>query len=382
MVSQFDIEKMQRVEVRVFLNLMGVVYKRHPKTAGAIRDLALKYTERYPEKAVEMFGAVKYGNKNASIVDSPKSKDVDDIVTSVVNILSKEHGASLHSIKKDVVSFAKEVAKEVAIQEMGIYRPLELKQKGKKSVKLKGVLPKQFEKLLQLAHRRRNILMVGPAGCGKTYIAGKIAEALGLSFASQSCSEGMSETAFTGWLMPIGKQGTFEYVQSEFVRIYEGGGVFLLDEIDASDSNVLVFMNQALANDGFYLPQRHNKPFIKKHKDFVAIAAANTFGNGGDAMYVGRNQLDAATLDRFKIGTVYMDYDETVEKALIQTRCELVYEWGILIREKITRHNLRRILSTRVMIDSVEMREEGWSLKEISDAYFSDWSREELRMVA
>jgi hypothetical protein len=38
---------------------------------------------------------------------------------------------------------------------------------------------------------------------------------------------------------------------------------------------------------------------IERHKDFICIAAANTFGMGANRVYVGRNQLDAATLDRF-----------------------------------------------------------------------------------
>jgi hypothetical protein len=43
-------------------------------------------------------------------------------------------------------------------------------------------------------------------------------------------------------------------------------------------------------------------------------AAANTYGTGADALYVGRNQLDAATLDRFYV--VEMDYDRKLEAKL------------------------------------------------------------------
>jgi hypothetical protein len=40
---------------------------------------------------------------------------------------------------------------------------------------------------------------------------------------------------------------------------------------------------------------------------FVCIAAANTFGTGADRQYVGRNQLDESTLDRFRIGQIELD---------------------------------------------------------------------------
>jgi hypothetical protein len=41
------------------------------------------------------------------------------------------------------------------------------------------------------------------------------------------------------------------------------------------------------------------------------IAAANTYGRGADRLYVGREQLDASSLDRFGFWT--MDYSEDVE---------------------------------------------------------------------
>ena len=192
-------------------------------------------------------------------------------------------------------------------------------QVGKaKPKKVKGPLPRQFKRLCQLVSARKHILMVGPSGCGKTHIAGVLADAMNMNFAAQSCSVGVSESNFVGWLLPMGENGKFVHVSSEFIRIYEEGGIFLIDEMDNADPNLLVFLNMALANDGFYLPQRPEKPFVKRSPDFVAVAAANTFGGGADVLYSSRNALDAATLDRFRIGTVAMDYDPNVEENLIK----------------------------------------------------------------
>lgn len=52
-------------------------------------------------------------------------------------------------------------------------------------------------------------------------------------------------------------------VQSFFVDIYENGGVFLFDEMDAVDSDTLPFVNQALANGGIFLPQHYGRPEVK-----------------------------------------------------------------------------------------------------------------------
>ena len=88
----------------------------------------------------------------------------------------------------------------------------------------------------------------------------------------------------------------------ELLHDPSNGGVFLFDEIDAADANVLLVVNSALANGRMSVPSRHDQPVAKKHSEFVCIAAANTFGRGADRVYVGRNELDEATLDRFRIG--------------------------------------------------------------------------------
>lgn len=236
-----------------------------------------------------------------------------------------------------------------------------------------------YERTLQLASQGVNVLLVGPAGCGKTYLGKQIADALGRKFSSISCSAGMSESQLSGWLLPTGASGKFEYVSAPFVDMYENGGVFLADEVDSGDPNTLTFINKAIANDGFYVPQRQKQPFFAKHADFVMLAAANTFGTGADAMYVGRNQLDAATLDRFAAGTIYMDYDPRLEAALV---LPVVLKWGLAIREKITAHRLRRILSTRVMLDITKMvKAYKWTQNDWEQGYFAGWTEDEIERV-
>lgn len=256
------------------------------------------------------------------------------------------------------------------------HRPVVIKMGKEKPKQVKGILPKEFERIVQLASQRVPVMLVGPAGCGKTYIAEKVAEALNLKFYGQSCSAGVSESIFTGWLLPIEKGGTFVYVESPFIHAYENGGVFLLDEMDASDPNMLTFLNMPIANQQFFLAQRFNKPLVKRHKDFVVLAAANTFGKGADAQYVGRNALDAATLDRFRAGMVYMDYSAEVEGTLVHPD---VLVWGLAVRDFIYKNKLRRIMSTRVMLDLTKLTENcGWTKDDWERSYFADWSRDEM----
>ena len=381
------INKLDRYQVRMMLSFFDIPLKDQPNLykeakillTSCMRADRPRYDEIYkicvdqdatsdgdtpPTKVLPMFEASQIINKEIKALEE-----------SAIRIVSEKYLA----LSKELVKEIQNEATETINREAKKFNRIEIKVGNKKPKEIKGALPEEFKRLLQLASARLNILMVGPTGCGKTFISAKIAEALELDFSSQSCSAGVSESAFSGWLIPVGAGGKFVYVSSEFVRIYENGGVFLFDEMDASDANMLVFLNQALANDSFTIPQRHENPLIKKHKDFVAIAAANTGGGGADSMYHGRNSLDEATLDRFRVGTVLMDYSPTVEQSLFN---EEILNWGLKIRSQISRHNLVRVLSTRTMIDAQKMQDQhGWTVDEFEQGYFASWSKEELLII-
>ena len=232
---------------------------------------------------------------------------------------------------------------------------------------------------IALAAARCNVLLIGPAGSGKTHLAAQVAEALGLPFEHISCSAGMSEGQLTGRLLPVGEGGRFEYVRSDFVKCYEDGGVFLFDEIDAADSNTLLVLNSALANGVMAVANRPGQTKAVKHPDFVCIAAANTYGTGADRQYVGRNQLDESTLDRFRIGQVEMDYDAQVEEVL----CPDAELRGRLqgYRAAIQVNRLRRLVSTRFLRDAYKVKLAGKSDEWIDRKLFAGWSGDEVRKV-
>lgn len=242
------------------------------------------------------------------------------------------------------------------------------------------VLHPAFDRAVALVAAGVHVALVGPAGCGKTHLAEQIAKSLKRAFAAQSMSAGVSESAFTGWLLPMGKGGEYVHVPTPFLEVYEKGGVFLFDEMDNADPNLLVFMNMALANKSFYLPTRKGNPVVTRHKDFVAVGCMNTFGTGADAQYVGRAQLDGATLDRFRAGMIYMDYDAALEQKLVDPT---LYASCTAVRKVINEKRLQRILSTRFMLDGTKMmRAAGWTVKQVLEGFFADWSADERRLVA
>lgn len=178
--------------------------------------------------------------------------------------------------------------------------------------------------------------LVGPAGSGKTTLARQVAEALKRPFYAEN--RVTSEYKLVGFMDATGK-----YVRTQFRDAFEKGGGFLLDEVDASDPDVLTALNAALANDFFPFPDK----MVKRHKNFFAIAAGNTYGRGADREYVGRNQLDAATLDRFVV--IDVDYDEQAEMAWATDDDWTMYVQKV--RKAALAEKVRLIVSPRASIN-------------------------------
>lgn len=143
-----------------------------------------------------------------------------------------------------------------------------------------------------------HVLMVGPAGTGKSTIAEQAAESLGLKSYSISLSPQTPASQLLGYM-----QATGDYVRSLFREAYEHGGLFHFDEVDNAHPSILAVVNAALANGHMAFPDR----MVKRHPDFRAVASANTYGRGATRSYVGRQAIDAATLDRFSIETIEVD---------------------------------------------------------------------------
>jgi MoxR-like ATPase len=204
---------------------------------------------------------------------------------------------------------------------------------------------------------RRNIMVVGPAGGGKTTGAGITAERAGLAYFEESMGPQTSKWDLVGYKSPDGR-----YVPGILREPYERGGVLVLDEIDASNPAVLTAINSAIANGHCSFPDAA----VKRHPDFVLIACANTYGRGADRLYVGRQQLDAATLDRFVV--IEWDYDE---------RAELVWtgpgarEWVAYIqriRKRAAELKMRFVVSPRASINGAVLLRAGEPANEVCDS--------------
>lgn len=173
---------------------------------------------------------------------------------------------------------------------------------------IEGVVHEDLEKVLKLISTKEPVFLYGPAGSGKTSLAVKSAEILGLDHYSISVNEQTTKTDFLGYF-----DAKSQIVTTNFRKAYQNGGMFIIDEIDAGNPNVLTVLNSALSNGSMGFPDGN----VEAHKDFVCVCTANTTGNESNIQYIGRNILDAATLDRFL--RKYVGYSESLEQALLSS---------------------------------------------------------------
>lgn len=235
-------------------------------------------------------------------------------------------------------------------------------------IKLKNKMVPYLDRLIINANLGLNSLLVGPAGCGKTTGARQLAESLNLQFGSVCLTAGASET----WL--FGRQTPNGFTEGSFSKIYREGGVFLADEMDAADANLLLSINTALANGIMFNPISGET--IERHKDFVFIGAANTFGKGADHVYTGRSRLDGATLDRFIV--IEVDYDQDYEKQICPDKN--IFAFLTKTRQYLRENEYEEFLSTRWFDYVFKMWNSGVSFSEIRKSMKSNWCDEAQRV--
>lgn len=232
--------------------------------------------------------------------------------------------------------------------------------KDRPAVTLKGVQHKAFGDIMLSIGAGCNTFLVGPAGTGKTTMVAQAADALGLDFHAENLTAATTEYALKGF-----KDANSKYVPTKLREFFQNGGVYLLDEIDNANPNVLGVLNSALSNGFMAFPDA----MVKKHENFIAVAAGNTYGNGATAEYVGRNPIDGATLDRFAFFNV--DIDESVEDAMLAgypLPSATAKTWITAVRrsrQNVGEAGLRVIVSPRATANGAALLAQGMDMEKV-----------------
>jgi MoxR-like ATPase len=270
------------------------------------------------------------------------SKGENDELEIIRKIINKGKGVDEEAVKKIVREELKKKVKVIEVKRQDL-PPKEI-----------GMCHHLTEQIAKVCNLGINQMLVGPAGGGKTTTGEKVAEILDIPFYPMSVGPQTTKSDLLGFIDAHGN-----YHATPLRNAFENGGLLLLDEMDAANAGVLTIINALLANGYCSFPDG----IKKRHDDFRCICACNTFGRGADRQYVGRNQLDAATLDRFAV--VDFDYDEDLERQLAGHD-----EWVSKIqryRKRVFQTKQRVVISPRASIYGAQLLASGMKEKDVEE---------------
>jgi len=233
----------------------------------------------------------------------------------------------------------------------------------------------KWKYLMRSAVRSKNIMMTGPAGCGKTLAAQKVVEVLdrphfyfNLGATQDPRSTLIGNTHFKK------EEGT-AFKESAFVKaIQTKDAIILLDELSRAHPEAWNILMTVLDYGQRYLrlDEHEDAPTIKVAEGVCFIATAN-IGNE----YTATRTMDRALVDRFTI--IEMDTLNKEQEAdlllqlhpgITKSQSNIIAEIASLTRKEVNNETpkLTNAISTRLSVEIAGLLEDGFTLPEAAEA--------------
>jgi len=295
LISKYESVDQVRAHIKKYVS-------ENPDIASSREGFCKCCSSRFYEIELEVATPEAETQPTEAPTEKAVSSSLDILGQALLEVIKKQ---SIPTIENELKSECTQILQNFIKEEYGtIERKIVTIIDGEKK-DLKGFVHEKFDTVLKFVANDEPVFLTGPAGSGKNHLCKQVAEALGLNFYFTNAVT--QEYKLTGFTDAMGN-----YQPTQFYKAFTEGGLFMLDEMDASIPEVLVILNAAIANRYFDFPAPIG--YVEAHPDFRVIAAGNTTGHGADYEYVGRNQLDAASLDRFAV--VPIDYSVEVENGM------------------------------------------------------------------
>jgi MoxR-like ATPase len=213
----------------------------------------------------------------------------------------------------------------------------------------------------------QHVFLYGPPGTGKSHLAVRYAEMTGQQMDVVSCHPHLTVSALAGYVTPAGLQA------GPLLLSARAEGVFLADEVDNTGPGIHASLNSSMANNLIQIQDQR----VSIGPAWRVFMTANTMGQGATSDFVGRQKLDAATLDR--VASFFIGTDPVLEHNLLVMMGmdgDIMKEWLSIIRrmrDNVDFHGLRCFVSMRTTLAGA---------KQLLAQRTPEWRRRGLRTLS
>jgi MoxR-like ATPase len=251
--------------------------------------------------------------------------------------------------------------------------------------------PDWYDTLVVLVERGSTVLLIGPAGCGKTQAVENVFKERDQRLEIVSCTPRTTANDLEGatdLVYEEGQQVTSFTPASPAIASEKGYGL-LLDEADAAPSEAMYSMYRLLDKKPMHIVRKGFEGEIPLHTDFRVIGTQNTEGRGDDrGLYHGRAYQDEAFLDRWN-AVIRVDYPTLEQEVLILRKrtaisgadAEMIVKAAQAMRNSLQADEImftctmRRTLAVAMNIASGFDAKTSWELAAINRATTEDRSK-------
>ncbi|MDA3822333.1 MAG: MoxR family ATPase [Bacteroidales bacterium] len=232
---------------------------------------------------------------------------------------------------------------------------------------------KLWKELIRHMARRKNILLMGDSGIGKTEIVAFLAESFSKPLHVHDMGATQDPIASLIGVHRIGKDGTSVFDVAKFVDDISGPNVVLFDEINRAplnSNNILFPLTDRRRELDMSIASSEMARKVKAHDETVFVATANI-----GSQFTGTNTLDEAFQSRFfPVQIEYPPQKQEVELLVVRTGVDPKAAVDIVkiadrTRAKRQNNTISNNISIRQTLEIAELVADGFKVEEAVELY-------------
>lgn len=218
----------------------------------------------------------------------------------------------------------------------------------------------------------KNVLFIGETGTGKSLCVRHFCYKYNLPYYRVVMNAGTTVEDIIGQNI-MDEEGKFKFIYQVLIKFMKNGGVFVFDEINAGQKELLHILNSITDFERKAVVTQHKGEVIEASDNFLVVACMNPPDE------YDLSQMSKSLKSRFT--PYYFDFDEEIDKKVIKDKKLL--EFTKQVRLARVNKQLETPLSTRDLVQFQEIRSGlGYDLaKEIMVNKFNNGEKEVIRTM-